>query len=273
VARPASETVVLVTGATDGIGRQTALELAQRGCEVGVHGRSADKVAATIAAIGKRVPGARLFAAVFDLASLDAVRAGAAELAARPTLHVLVNNAGVLLNQRMLSTDGHELTFAVNHLAHYLLTRLLVERLRASAPARVVNVASQVHVQGRIQLDDLTYARNYSGTRAYADSKLANVLFTRSLAKRYPAKELAAYALHPGVIATKLLHAGWGAGGDRVDTGARTSVKCALDPGLEGISGRYYDDEREARMSRTAQDDALAEQLWQTSAELVGLPP
>jgi retinol dehydrogenase-12 len=264
--------VMLVTGATDGIGKQTALELLRKGAQVIVHGRTEAKVAATVEALRAAVPGAQVSGVTFDLASLAAVRAGAARvLAHHPQLHVLVNNAGVFLHQRQLTVDGHETTFAVNHLAPFLLTELLRERLVASGPARVVNVSSGTHTSGQIDLKDLMQDRRYSGFAAYSASKLANVLHANALAARHDPAQLTANSLHPGVIGTKLLTAGWGAGGGSLENGARTSVKLATDPGLAGVTGRYFSDAREAKAAPAAHDATLREGLWNASAKLVGL--
>jgi NAD(P)-dependent dehydrogenase (short-subunit alcohol dehydrogenase family) len=271
--RSPSETVIVVTGATDGIGRQTALELARKGCQVVVHGRAADRVARARALIAESVPGARTSGVVFDLASFAEVRRGAAELLARSALHVLINNAGLYPATPGRTVDGHEEAMQVNHLSPYLLTRLLLPLLIASAPARVVNVSSNVHTSGRVDPEDLDNARHWSSYASYATSKLANILFTRALAHRLDPAQVTANALHPGIIATKLLRDNFGMGGATLAAGARTSLKLALDPALATTTGRYFADEEEASASRAAQDDALAEALWRKSAELVGLPP
>jgi NAD(P)-dependent dehydrogenase (short-subunit alcohol dehydrogenase family) len=268
---------ILVTGATDGIGTQTALELLRRGHHVVVHGRNAAKVDAVKADLTARVAGARVDGVVFDLASLAAVRAGAAEVLARhERLHVLLNNAGVFSHARQVTVDGFELSFGVNHLAHFLLTELLLPRLVDSAAAagrasRVVNVSSQAHQGGRIVLTDLQLTRGYTGFAAYGASKLANVLHAKALAARLDAAQVTANSLHPGVIATKLLRQGWGASGASLEQGARTSVYVALDPALEGVSGRYFSDSREAQPSGAAQDAQLAADLEKASLRLVGL--
>jgi NAD(P)-dependent dehydrogenase (short-subunit alcohol dehydrogenase family) len=228
----AAAPTVLVTGATDGIGRATALALAARGATVLVHGRDPARAAA-VAREANAVPGAPGDAesVVGDLASLAAVRALAAAVRARGApLDVLVNNAGVAFRdaERRLSADGFELTFAVNHLAHFLLTRELLDLLAEAAArrggARVVTVSSELHARGRIDFDDLQGERRYGGTAAYAHSKLANVLFARALARRTAARGVTSNALHPGVIKTKLLREGFGSqGGAAVERGAATS--------------------------------------------------
>jgi NAD(P)-dependent dehydrogenase (short-subunit alcohol dehydrogenase family) len=267
---------ILVTGATDGIGTQTAFELARRGHHVLVHGRNAGKVDAVKADLARRVAGARVDGIVFDLASLAAVRKGAAQvLAQHERLHVLLNNAGVFSHARRLTADGFELSFGVNHLAHFLLTELLLPRLTESAApgraSRVVNVSSQAHQGGKLVLADLQLERGYTGFGAYGASKLANVLHAKALAARLEASKLTANSLHPGVIGTKLLREGWGASGGTLEQGARTSVYVALEPELEGVTGRYFSDAHEAQPSSAAQDARLAAELEQASRKLVGL--
>jgi NAD(P)-dependent dehydrogenase (short-subunit alcohol dehydrogenase family) len=269
MATPSTKRVALVTGATDGIGRQTALELARLGFAVIVHGRSAEKAAAAAADIRAAVPGAVVDAEAFDLASLAAVRAGAERLAARPALHVLINNAGIFAHDRSLTADGLESTMAVNHFAPFLLTARLLGLLERSGPARVVNVSSVAHQRGELDLDDLSFAHHFSGYGAYAASKLANVLHAAELAKRVDPRRVTTYSLHPGVISTKLLKSGFGARGESLERGAQTSVFCATDPGLAEVSGRYYDDRREARPAPAARDDQLRVGLWRESERLI----
>ena len=274
-----SAPTVLVTGATDGIGRATAVELARRGATVLVHGRDPARGRAVVDE-ANALPGAPGDAELLlaDLASLAEVRRLADAVRARgKRLDVLLNNAGVALRgtKRQLSVDGFELTFAVNHLAHFLLTTALLDELRASArgnggDARVVNVASELHASGRLDFEDLQGERRYSGTDAYARSKLANVLFTRALARRTADTGVTANALHPGVIKTKLLREGWGSsGGASVERGAETSVYAALAPELRGVTGRYFANRREAPMAPAAEDDALADRLWEESERMV----
>lgn len=265
---------ILVTGATDGIGKQTARELVRRGHHVVVHGRHEARVKATCEELREAAAaeGAKVAGVTFDLASLTAVRAGAERvLAEHGALHVLLNNAGVFAHDRRVSADGFELTFAVNHLAHFLLTELLLPRLQASGPARVVNVSSQAHQGGRLDVSDLQMTRGYTGFGAYAASKLANILHTNALAARLDAASVTANSLHPGVIGTKLLKEGWGASGGTLEQGARTSVYVALEPKLAGVTGRYFSDSREARPSSAALDAKLAKDLEAASRKLVGL--
>jgi retinol dehydrogenase-12 len=264
--------VILVTGSTDGIGKETALSLARAGARVIVHGRNRPRVDQAIADIVAAVPGADLVGVSFDLGSLSAVRAGAAEVSRlAPRLDALVNNAGVFVNERILTQDGVELTFAVSHLGPFLLTELLAPNLRAAVPGRVINVASIAHTRGQIHLDDLTLARNFTGYTAYAQAKLANVMHARSLAERHPAAELAAYSLHPGVIATKLLRDGFGpVRGASPEQGARTPVMLALADQIDAPSGSYFAEGAPTPPGAAAQDDPVRRALWTASERLVG---
>lgn len=265
-----TQRTALVTGATDGIGRETAMELARRGFYVIVHGRTPERVDAACLAIS-RATKAPVGACIADLSLYDEVHDAAALLAQEnPALDVLVNNAGAYFEERRLNPQGHEMTLAVNHLGPFLLTHLLLPSLRGSAQGRVVNVASTAHTGGRIDLSDLHLAKGYSGWAAYSSSKLANVLFTFELARRLRGTAVTVNALHPGVIATKLLAKGFpGAGGDDVARGARTSVKLAADPALAAVTGRYFADEQERRPSERSLDEDLQRRFYEASAKLV----
>ena len=189
-----------------------------------------------------------------------------------PRLDVLVNNAGVLLRERKLSQDGFELTFAVNHLAHFLLTHLLLERLKASAPARIVTVSSSLHRTGGIDLERLEEELRPGGTRAYSISKLANVLFSAELAERLRGSGVTSNALEPGTVDTKMLRTAYpGLQGSSVEAGAATSVYLASSPQVEGQSGGYFARSRPAVPSPLAQDADLRRRLWQISEHIAGL--
>jgi retinol dehydrogenase-14 len=257
-------TTVLVTGATDGLGRVVAHDLAERGLDVLVHGRSAERADAVARKIG--AAGVHLA----DFSVLDDVRALAEAL---PRVDVLVNNAGVFMNERKLSSDGFELTFAVNHLAPFLLTHLLLPQLRHSEEPRIVNVSSVAHARGVIDWDDLDMERGFGGYRAYAASKLMNVLFSFDLARRLREPFMAVNALHPGVIATKLLREGFGMSGGTLESGSATSVRVATDPALARTTGKYFSDQREAAASKSAHDRAAQERLYELSARLTGVEP
>ena len=253
-------TKILVTGSSDGIGKETAVELARSGAEVIVHGRN--RARAETAA--EDVPGSTAW--ICDFGSLEEVRAAVKKLPAG--IDVLINNAGVFLPRREASKDGYELTFQVNHLAHFLLTNLLLPSM--SEGSRIVNVSSQVHAGADMRWDDLMLEHGYSGYGAYGQSKLANVLFTRELARRQ--QKATVNALHPGVIGTKLLHAGFGAmGGGSLKRGAETSVYLATSPEIAGATGKYFVNSRESRASAQAMDDDAARRLWDVSARLCKL--
>jgi NAD(P)-dependent dehydrogenase (short-subunit alcohol dehydrogenase family) len=275
----------LVTGATSGMGAVTALELARRGATVVVSGRSAERCAERAEEI-RRATGARVEVAVGDLASLAQVRGLAADLSRRfDRLDVLVNNAGTYLYERTLTEDGLETTFAVNYLAPFLLTNLLLPRLRASEAGRVVNVSSIAHRNGRIEWDNLQGERRYERLDAYARAKLALLVFTYELSRRLRGTGVTANAVHPGIVATNLgsdngLLRGW----LRVrlrnvlsrsmmspEDGTRAIVRVATAPELRGVSGRYFEEGREERSSPESYDEATAARLWTVSERLVGL--
>lgn len=265
--------IILITGATDGIGKQTALELAGAGHHILVHGRSAARVENVVREVQRTSKNARIDGLVADFASLDDVTRLAAQVRQKyERLDILINNAGVFMKQRALTPDGYETTFAVNHLAHFLLTNLLLDLIRSSAPARIVTVSSGTHRSGQIEWDNLQGERHYSGYEAYARSKLANVLFAYELARRLQGTRVTSNALHPGVIRTKLLHAGWSGGGDNLSRGAETIVYAATAPELADVTGRFFDNRRETASSSASHDKALQRELWRVSAQLVGLP-
>ena len=273
---------VLVTGASGGIGRATAEALSALGARVGIIGRDRDRTERAAAEIA-RTTGGTVDVFVADLASQAEVRRAAAEvLSAYPRLEVLVNNVGGYRAQRHVTVDGLEHTFALNHLAPFLLTDLLLERLRASAPARVVTVSSGAQSMGRIDFDDLQGALGYNGQRAYNQSKLANVLFTYELARRLDGSGVTANVLHPGVVRTGFGHedAGrWMSWMTRLvrpfmkspQRGAATSVHLASAPELERVTGTYFASSRPKKSSARSYDLDVARRLWETSSRLVGL--
>ncbi|WCB96895.1 3-oxoacyl-[acyl-carrier-protein] reductase [Baekduia alba] len=268
--------VVLITGATRGIGAAAAVELARRGAEVAIVGREPERVAATAQQARAAGGGAAVHEHVADLARVDEVRRLAAEVLDRhPRLDVLANNAGAMFTARHVTPDGFEQTFALNHLAPFLLTSLLRERL---AGGRVVTTASDAHGAGELDFDDLPFERRpFRAMRVYGTTKLMNILFTRELAKRAP--ELCATCFHPGVVRTGfgkndglLYRAGLTALGPFLRSpakGARSLVWLALDPAAASISGAYVVDEKVREPSAAARDDALAEGLWDRTEALL----
>jgi len=282
-ATPDAQRTVLVTGTTSGIGRETARQLARMGARVVMGVRDVERGKA----IATRIQNDGGIAEVLpiDLASFASVREAAARfLDTHPSLDVLVNNAGVALRNRQVSVDGHELTWETNFLGGYLLTRLLLPALRRGDRPRVVHVSSEAHRTGRIDWDDLELSRGYGGFRAYSNTKLAQILFTRELARREPG--IAANALHPGALATRIwrevplipvrvmiLSVLWlgGTGMPSAARGAKPVVRLAWDPELEGVTGRYFKRFRETTPSEAALDDAAAARLWAIAGRETGL--
>ncbi|MBE2253513.1 MAG: SDR family NAD(P)-dependent oxidoreductase [Myxococcus sp.] len=265
---------MLVTGATDGIGLQTALQLAQGGARVLVHGRSEARAVDAVKRLG--AAGVKGAVPVWADLSVMAQVTGLAEQVRRHTdaLDVLVNNAGVFMTEDERTADGFELTFAVNHFAPVLLTHALLGALEQAPAARVVNVSSVAHARGQVTVADLPVPRAFDGYGVYGASKLLNVLFTHALARRLAARgsRVVTFALHPGVITTKLLEKGFGMAGASVESGARTSVFCATSPRV-GASGSYYSDAREVPCAPHANDPALEAAVYEKSCQLVGCAP
>ncbi len=274
--------ICLITGGTGGIGKETAVGLARLGATVVIVSRNRDRGKAAVEEIRRRSQNHRVGMLLADLASLEQVRDLATAFRAEyPALHVLINNAGAIFSPRAETPDGYEMTFAVNHLSHFLLTHLLLDMLKASAPSRIVNVASGAHFGARIHFDDLMLTRSYRPFEAYRQSKLANILFTYELARRLEGTGVTANCLHPGVVATGFgRNTGWffrnlvKVGAFLLSTpeeGARTSIYVASSPTLERISGKYFDRCREKRSSRASYDEEAARRLWEVSEKLVGI--
>jgi NAD(P)-dependent dehydrogenase (short-subunit alcohol dehydrogenase family) len=267
--------VCVVTGATGGIGAATARGLAERGATVLLVARDAARGGALREEIARGTGNERVRLFRADLSSQAQVRTLAGEIAAaHPRVDVLVNNAGTYTFRRRETVDGIEMQWAVNHLAPFLLTRLLMEPLRAAGGARVIAVASEAHRVGGIPWGDMQMRRRYFGLRAYGATKLANILFTRELARRAPG--ITACALHPGVVATEILLGGFPP--LRLfrrflrthEEGASTPIFLASSPDVEGVTGRYWIDERPADPSAAALDDDAARRLWEWSEEMIG---
>ena len=284
--------VVVITGANSGIGREAARTLAGAGATVVMTGRDPARLAAAVSDVRVTTRNDDVHPVELDLSSLASVQDAAKRILHDwDRLDVLVNNAGVVLSQREVSSDGYEMTFATNHLGHFRLTELLLERLEASAPARVVNVASTAHQAARsMNFDDLQAERSYSGMAVYNRSKLANILFTKELARRVDGTGISVFAVHPGTV-----RSGWGQGGDvrglmdigltiirplfiTPRAGAASILYTATEPGLEDRSGGYFKrvvfgnfgPVREGRSSGPSRDEDAARQLWEISENLVG---
>lgn len=279
---------VIVTGGNSGIGLETAAALAGAGASVTITARHRAKGEAALAEIRSRHASSDVDLVTFDLASFESVRSGAAELLERLVrIDVLVNNAGLMQSERSETVDGLETTFQVNHLGPFLLTVLLLDRLKTSAPARIVNVASTAHQAARSGLDfsDLQSTGSYAGMAVYGRSKLANIYFTTELARRLQGTGVTANCLHPGTV-----RSGFAADGDSGGLfsigiaiarpfmigpakGAETSVYLASSPEVEGVTGKYFVKCRARTPSKAARDEAAAKRLWEESERLVGLIP
>jgi NAD(P)-dependent dehydrogenase (short-subunit alcohol dehydrogenase family) len=275
--------VCLVTGATSGIGKVTAHELAKQGATVVIVGRSRQKVEATVEEINSRTGNQSVEYLLADLSSQKEIRSLAREFKSRyDRLDVLVNNAGAVFAEYGETEDGVERTFAVNHLNYFLLTNLLLDVLEASAPSRIVNVASGAHQGAELDFDDLGAKQNYGFMRAYGRSKLANIMFTYELARRLEGTGVTANALHPGSVAT-----GIGTNNDvwyvrpalalfrllstTPEKGAKTSVYLASSPEIEGVTGQYFANKKSISSSKASYDEETAKRLWRVSEELTGL--
>jgi NAD(P)-dependent dehydrogenase (short-subunit alcohol dehydrogenase family) len=278
--------VAVITGGNSGIGKQTAVELAAMGARVVIAARNPRKATAAVKEVQERTrAGERVTTLPIDLASFVSVRGFAKSFAdAYDRLDILVNNAGLVLRKRVVTEDGHETQFQVNHLGHFLLTNLLRERLVAAAPARVVNVASGAHRTARdgLDFDDLDWSRRrYRGFAVYSATKLANILFTRELARRWNDGTVTANAVHPGFVASNFAKEGdAGRIGNilmplsrpfsvSVERGARTSVYVASSPDVEGITGQYFVKGRVKTPAAAALDETAADRLWEISAQMV----
>jgi NAD(P)-dependent dehydrogenase (short-subunit alcohol dehydrogenase family) len=271
--RPPEQTTALVTGATDGLGRSVATELAERGARVLVHGRNQERGAETVAEIRQRTGNDRVELHLADFSSLAEVRDLAEAVAeAAPELGLLINNAGIGTGlpegrERQQSRDGNELRFAVNYLAGFALTERLLPTLRDNAPARIVFVSSLG--QQPIDFDDPMLTNGYSGVRAYCQSKLAQVMEAIDIAESLPTSELTANSLHPATyMPTKIVLAERGASHDSLELGTKATVRLALDPELDGVSGRFYDRLEEGAADSQAYDPEARARLRELSEEL-----
>jgi NAD(P)-dependent dehydrogenase (short-subunit alcohol dehydrogenase family) len=273
----------LITGATNGIGQVTAVELAKMGAELFLTYRDKARADETVSEIRSRTGNENVHLLEVDLGSQQQIRRAAAEfLATGKPLHVLVNNAGLGNTSRMVTEDGIEMVFAVNHLAYFLLTMLLLERIKQSAPARIVNVASEAHRFGTINFDDLGGERRYRTFGAYGQSKLANILFTYELARRLGGTGVTVNCLHPGGIASGL----WTNNGPVArfvmnvgrlflktpEQGAQTTIYLVSSPRVEGVTGKYFSNCKEKTSNKESYDLGVARRLWDVSAQMTGIP-
>jgi NAD(P)-dependent dehydrogenase (short-subunit alcohol dehydrogenase family) len=273
---------ILITGATSGMGKVSALRLAQLGANIVLVGRHAEKAEATAQEIRRQAPEREINVLVADLTSLAQVRT----LAQRyqntyPRLDVLINNAGGMFARRQMSADGLELTFALNYFAPFLLTHLLLDTLKASAPARIITVASATHAGKHVPFDDLTHAKSYKPLEVYAESKLMAIMFTYALARRLNGTGVTANVLHPGVVATNF---GKGEGGIwrafftllgplalSSEKGAQTAISLASSPEVATESGKYFVTSKPVRSSAASHDEAAQQRLWAMSEQLTGI--
>ena len=274
---------IVITGGTAGIGMAAAERLAADGAHLTLIGRDRGRGEHAVTRLKARVPDAEIDFRAADLSSMDEVRRLGDDLAALPRVDVLINNAGAIFDRRAVTAEGLERTFALNHMGYFLLANRLLEKLKAAAPARIVNVASEAHRGATLDFDDLQNARNYSGWLAYRRSKLANILFTRELARRLEGTGVTANCLHPGFVASEfgdrnglLFRIGLGiakrATAITPAQGADTVVFLAASPEAAAANGGYFKKRREIAPSSAARDEAAARRLWEASERIAGFP-
>ena len=268
--RNLAEATILVTGATDGLGKRVASALAGQGATLLLHGRNRERLQATLEEVSEQTGSEKLRCYLADFSLLDAVRKLAERiLSDEDRLEVLINNAGIIVQERKESEDGYELTFAVNYLSHFLLTRLLLPLLEHSTPSRIVNVASAG--QSRVDFSNLMLEQGYDAMKAYSQSKLAQVMFTFGLAERLADTGVSVNALHPAsLMDTKMVEETFGYTMSTVEEGAEATVHLAASSELEGVTGRYFDGKREARADGQAYDEEARQTLWELSEQLCG---
>jgi NAD(P)-dependent dehydrogenase (short-subunit alcohol dehydrogenase family) len=263
---------VFITGATDGIGKETAMEIARAGNAVIIHGRSHHKVEDTVNELRAHFPATAFAGEVADLSSLAETKAMAARIRDNhPEIDVLINNAGVYMHQRQLTVDGFEVTFAVNHLAHFALSLYLLSNLRERPDGRIITVSSVAHTRAKLDFTNLNAENHFEAYNAYAVSKLANVLFSAELAERVQGTRVTVNSLHPGVITTKLLKSGFGISGAGLKEGAETSVYLALDKEAKKFNGLYFSKKKPTIAHILAEDIPTRQKLWTMSEEMTGV--
>ncbi len=271
--------ICVITGATSGIGYATAMSLAGKGATLGLVSRNKNKGETTIKAIREKTQNKNIELFVADLSSQAEIRRLASEIILKyPHIDVLINNAGAINPDKIETVDGIETTFAVNHLAYFLLTNLLLDKLKAAPKARIVNVASQASMMGKINFDDLNYRKSYSAMKTYSQSKLANIMFTYELDKRLKGTNVVVNCLHPGVIRTnfgKGLKGFTGAvfqnlGGlmRTAEKGAETVLWLASSKEAENVSGKYFKDKAEIKSNKLSYDSEVQKKLWEVSEQL-----
>lgn len=257
---------VLITGSTDGIGVQTALELAKKGARILIHGRNPDRAAKVVSQIESA--GGQAQSLIADLSSMADVKKLAAAANAAGPIHVLINNAGVFMKEKKLTVDGFETTFAVNHLAVFLLTNELLPSMPDGS--RIITLSSIAHKNGKIDFDNLQSEKSFDGYAAYAMSKLCNVVFSYELARRAASRGILSNAVHPGVIQTKLLKEGFNMdSAGSLEEGAATSIYLASASEVQGVTGKYFVSSRESVSSSASRDEALQRKLWDVSEQLL----
>ena len=265
-----NDKTILITGSTDGIGKQAALELSESGARVILHGRNKSKVKQVLQEIEQKSDNDQSDFFIADLSSLQQIRTMSAKIRRKYSrLDVLINNAGVAMNKLEISEDGYEMTFAVNHLAVFALSFLLLDLMTASAPSRIVNVSSMAH-SSSLNFENLATPRHFDGWEVYCQSKLCNILFTYELAEKLQNTGVTVNCLHPGVIDTKLLRVHFG-GGSPVAEGSRKLVHLATAPELATVTGEYFYDNRQTRSAEITYDAETRKKLWNLSEKLCRL--
>lgn len=263
------EKIVLITGSTDGIGKQTAIELSTKGFHVLIHGRKSERVKKVVDEI-KSYFSHNVEGYVSDFTSLNDVKNLAEQIKSKfEKIDVLINNAGVYMNKKVITKDGFETTLQVNHLSHFLITNLLIDLIKKSNDGRIINVSSIAHQNSQLDWDNLNGEKFYDAYYAYALSKLANILFTKELNKKLKSTNVSTYSLHPGVISTKLLMQGFNITGESLQKGAETSVYLASTENIQHYSGEYFVNKQISQSHSITYDKNVCEKLWVVSFEMV----